>query len=398
MIPVLRIVPIVGMACGLFALHAANAQARIHSTADLSIEAKGQTAIVMFKDGVQRLYLKPSVSVDGSGDVAWVIPVPKVPHEHKIANDVFVSWVGRSLAITKMRQDVHERNPKSSKELAEEQELQVGGYQIQAFDSRGDKAASELTEWLEAHDFSAPDPALIEYYVVRSWSFVTVKTTLKGTTSADERGDELPAIALEFATSHPVVPLRMTAHRDGITFKAWFLSDRELEEQDFSHAYITYGLEVAADRRKKSDWSSISDTWVLAQGSVYFSQIREDPGVLFELEKLYPEAKQLWIYGVAGKVTPDSASAASEELYFGPPNSSLDMAEVKDGRSRHVDESVKLDAPADGEESPVVDDRLDKKLSQPGSTSEIDWTTVIFVLAVVFALTAFVSVKFMRRG
>lgn len=371
------------------------ATACMHPAEGLEVDENAQSAIVMYKNGVQRLYLQPSIRAEGSGDVAWVIPVPSVPHEYTIASEAFVNWVERTLAITELRRERSARRTKGG--VKEHEPLQVGRYRIQAIEARGAEGVEALTQWLESNEFPTGDPELLAYYVDNAWAFVTVRTSLEG--SSDEDSDPLSPIALEFESPAPVVPVRLMAHKNAIEFRAWFLSDEELQEEDFRHAHDEFALEVTADRRKRSDWDSISDTWVLAQGSIYLSQLRENAPVIHELERLYPDSTRLWVYGVAGSISPKLASAASEELFFGPSDTSLDMTDFEPSAKRDSDSLAPASDANEDTAEPIADleSDIEEKLKEKGSSAEIDWTTVSLVVGAFFVFTVFLLIQFMRR-
>lgn len=372
------------------------ADACIHAAGDAEVEESAYNAIVMYADELQRIYLRPGVDLDsGSVDIAWVIPTPNRPRNVALANLAFVEWVESELAIQQLVQPRAKRGTSEPLEVSEP--FKVGPYEMQTVEATGREGATALATWLDQNGFGKIEGPILDYYVENAWSFTTVKSNLTAGTGDDDQ--ELLPIMIEFATPTPVVPTRLMAAKNKILLKAWYIADHELKEDFFRHANRAFGLEIAPDRRKGSDWSVASDEWILGRESVYTSQLTSRNAVLDEIKQVYPEANRLWVYALVGEVSPRRASRAREDLFIGPPKTSLDMSDYVYEPPEAAPMPEKAKAPDAGTPDAGTPDPTSPTpdfVQEIDDETEWDMTMIMGVVALVFFVLVVLGVQFRR--
>jgi len=208
------------------------AAACIHPPKDWkgSLSQTGQAAMILWKDGVEDLVIKPtyeSKSAAPPAELAWVVPVPSVPKSYGTVEvsafkDLYEAW---EKARPKLRsKGARSANGPRAQGIKLLPKAVVGDYTIQPIEARGEESGPALNAWLGSNGFSTVPSENMAYYLERKWVWLCVKAKTKAA-----KGDLRP-LRITFETPRIVYPLKFSTHQGTFAVTLWVITEEPLAE------------------------------------------------------------------------------------------------------------------------------------------------------------------------
>lgn len=205
-----------------------------------------QTAIIIFEEGKQKLYLW--VSYEGTTDeFSWVIPVPGLPELEEATLKPFykLSYISQPeeaelfnfLSVFLLGGFGDARGFSGVEIISEEQ---IGVYDATILSAEDPEA---LTNWLRENDYSIREGAeeIFEYYTNKNWYYIALKI------SPERYSGNLHPILLEFETEKPVYPLKITSLNPGSTKIALYVISSERMRPDNRRLNLEYASNISGE-------------------------------------------------------------------------------------------------------------------------------------------------------
>ncbi len=201
-------------------IHAAGTNAAGAST-PVPITQKGHQGLIVWAGGQEELILK--LEYESGGDLSalgLVIPVPAVPSHYETAPNALFDELGDWVKLRRDRPQPRSRSRSmgvaNGPQRPRRQSLvalppaAAGPYRIQPMQAFGEAGVTALTEWMEEQHFAPIPREMLQYYIERGWTFLTVKIDPREGTALDRRGG-LPPLRVRFAAERALYPLKLEA-------------------------------------------------------------------------------------------------------------------------------------------------------------------------------------------
>ena len=222
-----------------------------HNYGGEDLREPAQRALVVYRGGQESLFL----FVDYQGDAkkfAWVVPCPAKP-TMKLSSPAI--WKEATQYYAHLQQVAWEKDrqrhnggggavaPNREQEGVTVHSIAlIGPYEVAILSANTGRG---LSQWLKQNKYQMSPRArpILEQYVAEKWFFVAMKVR-----TPSQKLQSLPPIRLDFATSSPRYPLRISAINSGVAdIRLYFVGALREETRKSTQGYFSQAFSIATD-------------------------------------------------------------------------------------------------------------------------------------------------------